>query len=99
MLDVLAAVLRAHKPVRDLLEQRLVAAFGFTAQSYSGAHRVAARGARILGGGAGGCPLRQLGSSSLVVVAKTSSVCGEHSVSVKEYQSIQSFSYSIRTRA
>ena len=42
MLDVLAAVLRAHKPVRDLLEQRLVAAIGFTAQSYSGAHRLGA---------------------------------------------------------
>ena len=46
---------RTHKPARDLLEQRLVAAIGFTAQSYLGAHRVAARGARILGGGAGGC--------------------------------------------
>ena len=55
VLDIVAAVLRTHKPARDLLEQRLVAAIGFTAQSYSGAHRVAARGARILGGGAGGC--------------------------------------------
>ena len=42
VLDVLAAVLRAHKPARDLLEQRLVATIAFTAQSYSGAHRLGA---------------------------------------------------------
>ena len=41
-LDVLAAVLRAHKPARELLAQRLAAAKGFTVQSYSGGHRLEA---------------------------------------------------------
>ena len=39
-LAVLAAVLRIHKPARDLLAMRLAATIGLTVQSYSGGHRL-----------------------------------------------------------
>ena len=41
-LPMLAAVLKAHKPARELLAARVAAAKGFTAQSYSGGHRLGA---------------------------------------------------------
>jgi len=41
-LDVLAAVLGTYKPARELLVVRIEAAKAFTAQSYSGGHRLGA---------------------------------------------------------